>query len=133
MSAVFDSSTSKLNINDSDNWKSKAISKRIVCLTIILLVLVILSIAFVVLYVKTDQKNEKLKTENSGIFISEVATGGVLQKRCSWKFRKFHRKSPVPEFLFFKNTEHLRTTASIISLFFVGYFFYTICLKCSIL
>ena len=78
MSAVFDSSTSKLNINDSDNWKSKAISKRIVCLTIILLVLVILSIAFVVLYVKTDQKNEKLKTENSGIFISEVATGGVL-------------------------------------------------------
>ena len=68
MSAEFDSSTTKLNINDGgDHGKSKENSKRIGFLTIVLLVLVILSIIFVVLYVKTDQKNEKLKTENSGI------------------------------------------------------------------
>ena len=70
MSAVFDSSATKLNINDDgDHGKSKENSKRIVFLTIILLVLVILSIIFLVLYVKTDQKNEKLKTENSGILL----------------------------------------------------------------
>ena len=28
--------------------------------------------------------------------------GGVLSKRCSWKFRRFHRKTPVPESLFNK-------------------------------
>ena len=70
MSAEFDSSTTKLNINDGgDHRKSKENSKRIGFLTIVLLVLVILSIIFVVLYVKTDQKNEKLKTENSGILL----------------------------------------------------------------
>ena len=71
MSAVFDSSTTKLNINDGGDHhgKSKENSKRIGFLTIVLLVLVILSIIFVVLYVKTDQKNEKLKTENSGILL----------------------------------------------------------------
>ena len=25
------------------------------------------------------------------------STRGVLQKRCSWKFRKIHRKTPMPE------------------------------------
>ena len=71
MSAVFDSSTTKLNIDDGGDHhgKSKENSKRIGFLTIVLLVLVILSIIFVVLYVKTDQKNEKLKTENSGILL----------------------------------------------------------------
>ena len=68
MSAAFDSSTSRLNMSDGDDRKSKANTKRIRCLTILLLVLVMLSIVFMVLYVKTDQKNEKLKTENSGIF-----------------------------------------------------------------
>ena len=28
---------------------------------------------------------------------TEVATRGVLLKRCSYKFRKIHRKTPVPE------------------------------------
>ena len=71
MSAVFDSSTTKLNIDDGGDHhgKSKENSKRIGFLTIVLLVLLILSIIFVVLYVKTDQKNEKLKTENSGILL----------------------------------------------------------------
>ena len=71
MSAVFDSSTTKLNIDDGGDHhgKSKENSKRIGFLTIVLLVLVILSIIFVVLYAKTDQKNEKLKTENSGILL----------------------------------------------------------------
>ena len=31
---------------------------------------------------------------------AEVAIGGVLQKRCSQKFRKIHRKTPGPESLF---------------------------------
>ena len=30
----------------------------------------------------------------------EAATGGVLYKKVFWKFRKIHRKIPVPEFLF---------------------------------
>ena len=29
------------------------------------------------------------------------SSGGVLQKRCSYKFRKIHRKIPVPESLIF--------------------------------
>ena len=32
--------------------------------------------------------------------ITEVATGGVLQKSFSRKFRKIHRKTPVAEPLF---------------------------------
>ena len=42
------------------------------------------------------------------------------EKTCSQKFRKFHRKTPVLEGRFFKNTyfeERLRTTASNQSLF----------------
>ena len=31
---------------------------------------------------------------------SEAATGGFLKERCSLKFRKIHRKAPVPESLF---------------------------------
>ena len=30
-------------------------------------------------------------------FIQKQAPRGVLLKRCSWKFRKIHRKTPVPE------------------------------------
>ena len=68
--------------------------------------------------------------------ITEAATRAVLQERCTWKFRKIHRKIPVPEacnfikketlaevFSFefceiFKNTfftEHLRATASAVN------------------
>ena len=32
--------------------------------------------------------------------ILHIISGGVLQKRCSWKFHKIHRKAPVPESLF---------------------------------
>ena len=32
--------------------------------------------------------------------LPEAGTGGALQKRCSWKFRKIHGKTPVPESLF---------------------------------
>ena len=28
---------------------------------------------------------------------SEAATGGVIEERCSYKFRNFHRKTPVLE------------------------------------
>ena len=31
---------------------------------------------------------------------TEATTGGVLEKRCSQKFRKIHRKTPVVESLF---------------------------------
>ena len=34
------------------------------------------------------------------IIISVAATRGVLEKICSQKFCKFHRKTPVPESLF---------------------------------
>ena len=42
-----------------------------------------------------DVRNMKLR-------IKEAASRGVLQKRCSYKFRKIHRKTPVPESLFNK-------------------------------
>ena len=62
----------------------------------------------------------------------EAATGGVCKKRCSLKFRKIHRKTPVPGCNFIEKetlaqafscefceisknaffTEHLRETAS---------------------
>ena len=31
------------------------------------------------------------------LYEKEAATGSVLQKRCSWKCHKIHRKTPVPE------------------------------------
>ena len=33
---------------------------------------------------------------------TEVATGGVLKKRCSQKFSKIQRKTPVPEHLIYR-------------------------------
>ena len=41
-------------------------------------------------------ENEKKKKEK------EVTTGGFCKKKCSWKFRKFHRKTPVLESRFDK-------------------------------
>ena len=32
--------------------------------------------------------------------VTDAATGSVLSKRCSSKFQKIHRKTPVPESLF---------------------------------
>ena len=37
----------------------------------------------------------KTKTESP-----EAANGGILEKSCSQKFRKIHRKTPAPESLF---------------------------------
>ena len=31
----------------------------------------------------------------------ESTTGGSLLKNCSWKSRKIHKKTPVPESLFY--------------------------------
>ena len=40
--------------------------------------------------------------KNGNVRISEAATGNVLGKRCSKKFRKFYRKTPALESLFNK-------------------------------
>ena len=38
---------------------------------------------------------EHLRTTASVFSFSEAATRGVLWKRCSWKFRKIHKKTPL--------------------------------------
>ena len=38
--------------------------------------------------------------ERTYLWLPEAATGGVLQERCSLKFRQIHRKTTVPETLF---------------------------------
>ena len=35
----------------------------------------------------------------SGDTVTEAATEVVLSERCSWEFRKIHRKTPVPNFI----------------------------------
>ena len=37
---------------------------------------------------------------NAKWILKKQSPGGVLYKRCSQKFRKIHRKTPVPESLF---------------------------------
>ena len=62
---------------------------------------------------------ENLRTTASAFGFSEVAAGGALWKRCSWKFCKIHRKTPLVCEIFKSNlfTEHLWLTASGFSLF----------------
>ena len=43
--------------------------------------------------------------------IQKHSLGGVLQKRCPSKFRKIHRKSPVPESLFYWSCSFIKKKA----------------------
>ena len=62
---------------------------------------------FCVIYYKTkisEDRSTEVKQRCPGyeasFFYAEAATEGVLSKRCSLKFRKIHKKTPVPESLF---------------------------------
>ena len=47
-------------------------------------------------------RKERLAKSEMNAGLQKHSSGGVLWKRCSWKFRKIHRKTPVSESLFNK-------------------------------
>ena len=49
---------------------------------------------------KSNLTSHKKKCSSMTKLSQEASTGGVLKKKCSLKFRKIHRKTPVPKTLF---------------------------------
>ena len=47
-------------------------------------------------------RKERLPKSEMNAALQKHSSVGVLWKQCSWKFRKIHRKTPVPESLFNK-------------------------------
>ena len=47
-------------------------------------------------------RKERLPKSEMNAGLQKHSSVGVLWKQCSWKFRKIHRKTPVPESLFNK-------------------------------
>lgn len=86
MSAIFDSSTTKLNINDDMKYKSS--KRKSFCLIGLLVVLITVAVIFLVLFIQTKDENKTLESQNKALN-SKITDGDGKSTTTT--------KSPSPE------------------------------------